>query len=223
MGYDWDFTVFQEYWAALLRGLWVTIHLSFLSSVIGTIIGFALGIFYRLKPLDRLLLPVNDVLRAIPMLVLMFFFYYFPYLQILGRRPPSAYFSALAALTLAQAVFTADLVRAAVDGVPTKTILGARSLGLREPTIWRYIILPDVTRQILPSLVAFFIGNIKLSSLASVIGVEDVVFVAKVAVGQRFRSLEAWVIVALVYVALVIPLSYLARKLEGSEWLRRRS
>ncbi len=223
MGYDWDFSAFLPYRDAFLRGIWVTIKLSVISSILGTLLGFLLGAIFRVRILAYLLLPLNDVGRAIPMLVLMFFFYYFPYPQVLGLPAPSAFACAAAALTFAQMVFTADIFRAAVDGVPQGVILGARSLGLRETTIWRYIVIPDIIRQILPTLVAFYIGSIKLSSLAAVIGAEDVVFVARVAVGQTFRSLEAWVLVALVYVALVLPLSYLARRLEKSEWLLRRA
>lgn len=222
MNYDWDFAAFYPYRWALLRGVWVTIELSFVSSLIGTIVGFPLGILYRLKPLDRALLLVNDAIRAVPPLVLIFFFYYFPYQQIVGVKPPSEFVCAAAALTLAQAVYVADIVRAAVAGVAKGPILGARSLGLTEVAVWRHIILPDVFRQVSPSLVAFVIGNVRLSSLASVIGCQDVVFVAKVAISQRFRSLEAWIIVAAVYVVLVLPLTLLSRRLEASEWLKRR-
>lgn len=223
MGYDWNFSVFAPYVGAFLRGLWVTIQLSVISSIVGTLGGFLLGAVFRLPRLSTPLLLVNDAVRAIPMLVLMFFFYYFPYAQVFGVEPPSAFFCAAAALTVAQAVFTADIFRAAVDGVPERLIMGARSLGLRHATIWWYLILPDIIRQILPTLIAFYIGNIKLSSLASVIGAEDVVFVARVASGQVFRSLEAWAIVAAIYILLVLPLTAMARKLEQSEWLKRRA
>jgi len=222
MNYDWDFSVLTPYLPALARGTWVTIELSVISSLLGTLLGVVLGIVYRLKPLDRVLLPINDILRAIPLLVLIFFIYYFPYTDIFGIPAPSAFVCAVTALTVAMAVYTADIVRAAVDGVSQGSIMGARSLGLQEKEIWRYIVLPDIFRQIIPSLMAFFIGNVRLSSLASVIGCEDVVFVARQAISQRFRSLEAWTIVALIYIVLVLPLSWAARRLENSKWLKRR-
>ena len=223
MSYDWDFSAFWPYRYALLRGVWVTIEISVISTVIGTIIGVALGALFRVVPFKRTIFFLNDVLRAIPLLVLLFFFYYFPYKQIFGIFPLSAFACTILAMSLSQAVFTADLVRAAVDGVSKKTILGARSLGLRESAIWQHVILPDVLRQTLPSLIAFFIGIVKLSSLASVIGCEDVVFVAKIAIGQQFRSLEAWTLVAVIYIILVVPLTMFARRFEESKWLKRRS
>jgi His/Glu/Gln/Arg/opine family amino acid ABC transporter permease subunit len=222
MNYDWDFSVLTPYIPALQRGVLITIELSVIGSLLGTIVGFALGILYRLKPLDRLLLPLNDALRAIPLLVLIFFIYYFPYTEILGIAAPSAFACALIALAVAQAVYTADIVRAAVDGVSKGSIMGARSLGLQEKEIWWHIILPDIFRQILPSLIGFFIGTVRLSSLSSVIGCEDVVFVARSAISQRFRSLEAWIVVSLIYIALVLPLAWVSRYIEKSKWLKRR-
>lgn len=113
-------------------------------------------------------------------------------------------------------------MRAAIDGVSRNSILGAEALGLQRFDILIFIILPDVVRQLLPPMIAFYIGNIKLSSLASVIGCHDTVFVARVAISQTYRSLEAWCIVGLVYIILVVPLGMYARKLEKSEWLIRR-
>jgi len=223
VGYDWDFSVFWPYAWAFVRGLVITIELSVLASVVGTILGILFGPVIRIQGISWWLLPFNDVLRAVPLLVLIFLFYYFPYQSILGIEPPSPFIAAFLALTLAQAVFTADLVRAAIDGVSQQTILGARALGLRESTIWWYIILPDILRQIAPAMVAFFIGNIKLSSLASVIGCQEIVFTARVAMGQTYRSLEAWLIVAAIYIVLVLPLAWAARQLERSEWLKRRT
>lgn len=223
MGYDWDFSALWPYAGALARGTLVTVELSALSFLIGSIAGVALGAAYRLIPFAKAGLFLNDAIRAIPLLVLLFFFYYFPYAQAFGIRPPSAFVCTVLAMSLSQAVFTADLVRAAVDGVPSRAILGARALGLREATIWKYIILPDIIRQILPSLMAFYIGIVRLTSLAAVIGCEEVVFVARVAVSQRYRSLEAWTLVALIYIILIVPQMALARRLERSEWLKRRS
>ncbi len=223
MNYDWNFRYLIPYKDALLYGLWITIQLTLYASVIGTIIGIPLGLFLRFRPLKYLSLLINDIFRAIPLLVLMYFFYYFPYKSWLGINPLSEFTSALLALILTQIVFTADVVRGAVDGVSENTILGAKSLGFKGFQIWIYVIIPDVLRQILPTLVAFYIGNLKLSCLASVISTPDILYVAKTASGQSFRTLEPWIVVGSIYVILVIPLSYLSRKLEFSRWLKRRN
>jgi His/Glu/Gln/Arg/opine family amino acid ABC transporter permease subunit len=222
MEYDWNFRLFFPFWTALVRGAGVTLELGLVSSVIGTVIGFFLGMLLRLPIVGPPLRLFNDTLRAIPILVLMFVFYYFPYLEVLHVRSPSPFWSACLALTFAQANFTGEIVRSAIDGVSQKVIDGGRSIGLKSSTIWIYFVVPDVLRQILPTLMAFLIGNIKLSSLASVIGCEEVVYNARLAVAFTYHTLEAWIIVAFVYVLLVLPLTFAARKLEGASWLQRR-
>ena len=223
MTYDWDFSILAPYRDALLKGAGVSILLALYSSVIGTVIGIALGGIYEKLPMKGVFLFLNDALRSLPPLVAIFFFYFFPYRALFGIYPPSAFLCATAALALSQAVFTAELVRAAKATVPQAPILAAQGLGVSEGAIWWHVVFPDILRQILPALIAFWIGNLKLSSLASVIGVEEVVFVAKVAVGQQFRTLEAWVAVAIIYMALVLPFTLLARRIETSDWIKRRA
>lgn len=222
MEYDWNFTAFEPYLGALVRGAGVSLALAGISSAAGTLLGFLFAFPLRSRPFGPVLGWVNDALRAIPLLVFLFFFYYFPYEQIFGVPSPGAFFAAAAALTLAQANFTAEIVRTAIDAVSPKKIAAARTLGLKERAIWFHVTLPDVVRQTIPTQMAFYIGNLKLSSLASVIGAEELVYVARLSVSQTFRSLEAWIVVAVVYVILVLPFTVLARAVENSQWIRRR-
>ena len=184
--------------------------------------GVPIVIFLLFSIFRRKRLFVHDAVRAVPVLVLLFLAYYFPYIEIIGIAPPSAVFAAIIAMSISQAAYTADIVRAAIDGVSKGPVLAGKALGLKDRHIWCHIIIPDIFRQILPAQVAFFIGIVRLSSLASVIGASEVVYVARVAIAQNFRSLEAWLLVALIYIALVLPLTWLSRKLETSEWLKRR-
>lgn len=221
MPYDWDFSVLAPYKAALARGTLVSVELAVATSVVGTILGIIFGGVFDYLPAKKFVLVLNDAFRSIPQLVLIFFVYYFPYKDIFGIAPPDAFWCALAALSFVQAVFTADLVIAAKHTVSPGPLMAARALGVPEYVIWRKITLPDIFRKILPSLISFWIGNLKLSSLASVIGVADVVFVAKVSIGQQFRTLEAWIVVAAIYVVIVTPCTVAARLVEESAWLKR--
>jgi len=223
MHYDWDFSVLYPYKEALLRGALLSVQLAFVTSVIGTVAGILLGALIEYLPFKPFVLAINDAFRSIPQLVLILFCYYFPYRDVFGINPPEAIWCAVIALSFVQAVFTADLVVAAKHTLSPGPTMAARALGVSEQTIWWHIALPDIIRKILPSLLAFWIGNLKLSSLASVIGVADVVFVAKVSVGQQFRTLEAWVAVAVIYVVIVTPFTIAARYLENSAWLKRHS
>jgi His/Glu/Gln/Arg/opine family amino acid ABC transporter permease subunit len=222
MEYDWNFKVFAPYASMFLQGAWVTIEMSAIAGCLGTLLGFLLGGMFYLVPGKRIVLLLNDVVRAVPLIVLIFIFFYFPYVQVLGIVAPSPFFCATLALTVSQAAFTADLVFGATSRVNPKTVRGGQSLGLSKQAILLHVIIPDIFRQTLPALVAFWIGIIKWSSVASLIGCRDVAYVANVASTQNYRSLEGWTIVALVYVALVLPLTLYSRKLESLEWLQRR-
>jgi len=174
------------------------------------------------KPVQYFLLVINDAIRAVPMLVLLFLVYYFPVNTIFGIKAFGPTFSAILALGISQLAYTADIVRSAVLNVSEKTINGAKALGLKDSQIFRYIITPDVLRQILPAEIAFFIGIIRLSSLAGIIGCQELVFVARSATVDNFRSAEAWILVGCIYVLLVVPLTIFLRYFENTKWIKRR-
>jgi len=222
MSYHWDFSGLAPFWPALVRGVGVTIALTVGASLLGTLLGVPLSLAMRLTgPTGLIARLLTDVLRGIPNLVLIFFLYYFPYQAVFGINAPSGFTVVLFALALAQAAYSADVFRAALGSVPANQLLGLQSLGATRWEVQRLLIIPYITKSTLPAHMGFWLGTLKLSSLASVIGVEDVTFAAKVAMSQTFRSLEAWIVVACVYLALVLPASYLSRTIEQSQWLRR--
>jgi polar amino acid transport system permease protein len=222
MGYSWDFSALRNYEAAFLLGALLTLALGVLSSAIGTILGIPMAMALRLPPIiSGPLGLVMDALRAIPNLVLILAAYYLPYQQLIGASGPTPFQASLIGLTIAQMAYSADLIRSAIDAVPETQLLAIRGIGFREWQVARWVIWPSVVKQVLPSHMALWIGNIKLSSLASTIGVQETVFVARVAMSQTFRSLEAWIVVAAVYISLVTPLTLLQRRIERSAWIRR--
>jgi len=223
MAYSWDFSALRGYQLAFLEGAGITLALGVASSVIGSLLGVPVAILLRQHPLIST--PVGlivDAIRAIPNLVLILAAYYLPFDTLIGWSGPSPFLASLIGLTIAQIAYSADLVRSAIDAVPEAQLTAARGLGFREWQVARWVILPFVVRDVLPSHMALWIGNVKLSSLASTIGVHDSVYVARLAMSQTFRSLESWIVVACIYIALVTPLTLLQRRIERSEWLRRR-
>ncbi len=222
LNYNWDFSFLLSYRDAFLNGIVVTLYVSLMSFIIGTIVGILFGMLIKYIKRNYILLLINDAIRAIPMLVMIFFVYYFPFKALLGINPPNALYSSIIAISISQAAYTADIVRSAINSVSSKTIQGAKALGLKEVVVLRYIILPDIIRQTLPAQIAFLIGIFRLSSLASVIGANEIVFVARTAISQNYRSLEAWIVVAIIYIILILPLTFLSRRLENSKWLKRR-
>lgn len=211
------------YYAPAFRAaILVTLRLTFLSCLFGTLVGLPIaGLMLLPKPIGSIVSFLANTVRAIPDLVLFFFFYYFPYQALLGVQQPSPFISALLAMTTILAVFTGDLFREAILQSPRSQMLGVRAIGYKERQVFRYVTLPSVVRHTLPALIAFWIGILKMSSLASIIGVKDAVYVAKIGMAQSYRSLEAWIIIALIYIVLVLPTIYGLRYLQRRPWMQR--
>lgn len=218
MNYDWNFSRLAPYVDAFASGTYTTLTLTGIVIVIGTVVGLIFGVALRNPLLKVLLYPIVDVLRALPPLVLLLFMYYFLTRQVIGVGVPAFWVAAIA-MSLNLAAFTSDLVRAAVDNAPVAATDAARALGMSESQVMRHIVLPHVLREIIPGMTILYIGMLKMSSLASVINVREVVFTAQTVIANVARSLEAWVIVALIYIVLVVPATYGARAIE--RWARR--
>ena len=222
MSYTFDFSEMIYYAPAFLAAIVVTLRLTLLSCFFGTLLGFPIASLMLLpNPSGSIVTFVIHIVRAIPDLVLFFFFYYFPYREILGIQPPSPFGSAMLAMTTVLAVFSGDLFREAIRQSPRNQMLGVRAIGFKETQVFRHVILPSVVRHTLPALMAFWIGILKMSSLASVIGVNDTVYVAKIGMAQSYRSFEAWITVALIYIILVMPAIYGIRFFQHIPWMQR--
>ncbi len=219
MGYDWNFGRLAPYWPAFLRGALVTVYLTSIVVVAGTLLGVVTGLLLRDKVLRLIISPMVDVLRALPPLVLLLFMYYFMTRQTIGVAVP-AFWVSVVAMSLNLCAFTAELVRSAVDNVPGAYLDAGRALGMSHSQLTRHIVLPHVVRETLPSMTVLYIGMLKMSSLASVIAVRETVYAAQTVMATLARSLEAWVVVACIYVILVLPASHAARWLE---WRLRRT
>lgn len=215
MNYDFDFSVVWRYWSAIRHGFAVTLFLTILVISAGTPLGFAYALLLRRCPRwgQALLIFVMDVVRSIPVLVLIFLSYYLlP--ALFPVRVPSPFVIACLSLSIYLAAFCADVIRGALAIVPGGYLDAARAVGLsRRQVFWRFE-LRWVVKTVLPSLALLWIGMLKNSSLASVIGVYELTHTADGIVANSFRSIETYTVVAMCYIAVVLPFSTLARRLE---------
>lgn len=218
MHYDWNFWRLEPYVGAFASGAITTVALTLLTIILGTVGGIPLSYIVLHRRTRLFVIPFVDIIRAVPPLVLLLFTYYFITPQVVGIDL-SAFWVAVIALSANLAVFTADVFRAGIEGVPRGEIDAARALGLSRRQIQQHVVLPSVLKQSLPALVVLYIGMLKLSSLAALITVYELVFVAQTVIADVSRSLEVWVVVAATYVALVVPATYGARHFE--RWLLR--
>jgi polar amino acid transport system permease protein len=261
MGYDWNFSILANpvYLGALAKGLLVTLQLSAICILIGTPLGVAIGCLpaatrgfgfdavlrshsrTRLQGLlrkvsrilaDAVVFLFIDVIRAIPLLLLMLTCYYaLPYISPelagsfhwTGAAPVSPFASAAVAMSINLAAFVADLVRAAFTGVSRGSILAGLAVGMDRSLVIRRVVLPEVLREIWPGLVLLYITMLKMSTLASALTVWELLHSAESLIQSTYRTLELYLAVCVVFVAMIVPISIFARRLERSEALRRRS
>jgi polar amino acid transport system permease protein len=204
----------QENLAFLLSGLFTTISLSLLSISSSIIIGLALLLLRQssLKIIKTISISLIEILRAIPILVMLLWVYYG--LPITFGIQLSPFAAAVLALALSDSAFETEIFRSGIQSVPIGQKLAAQSLGLKPLHTFRFIILPQALRIILPALGNQYIYVLKMSSLASIIGVLDITRRANELVTITYRPLEIYSFLVLEYLALVLVVSFAVRKIE---------
>lgn len=217
MTYDWDFSVIWPYLPVFLSGLWMTIVLSALTILIGTATGFGLGVALStsLLVVRWPLLGLVDIVRSTPTLVLLLASNYFLPV-ILGRPDMGAFTLALVALSINLAAFIGDVVRGAIANVARAELDAARAVGLSETQVLFRVTIPSVIRITLPTLTLLYLAIVKNSSLASVIAVYELTHAGGLIIAERYRALEVYAVITAFYIALIMPLTLFARRLESS-------
>ncbi|RJQ57099.1 MAG: amino acid ABC transporter permease [Desulfobacteraceae bacterium] len=196
-----------------LKGLWMTIAVSGLSLVMGTVIGFSWGIIRasRYRVLNILIGAWVDLIRGTPFLVQIFIiFFILPEFGIQLEAFPSA----VIALTNLAACFICEIVAAGILAVAYGQTEAAVSTGLNRYEQLRYVIMPQAMRIITPSLVGQYVLLIKDSSVVSTIGVVDVTRVGWLTVQRIPQGLLVFGLVGLLYFSICYPLIRLSSYFE---------
>jgi polar amino acid transport system permease protein len=197
-----------------LRGLGTTVALSLISLVLGTLIGFALGMLRAggSRMISAAIGAWVDLIRGTPFLVQIFLiFFILPEFGIeLG-----AFTAGIIALTNLAACFICEIVAAGIGAVPTGQVEAALASGLSRWQRMRQVVLPQAMRVILPPLVGQYVLLIKDSSVVSAIGLTDLTRVGWLVVQRVPNGLLVFAIVGLGYFLVCYPLITLARRLES--------
>ncbi|KQZ96022.1 amino acid ABC transporter permease [Mesorhizobium sp. Root157] len=196
-----------------LRGLGMTVILSALSLIIGTMLGFALGIA-RAEGGRILSSSIDvwvDLIRGTPFLVQVFIvFFILPEVGI----ELDAFSAGVISLSNMAACFICEIVRAGVAAVPRSQAEAAATLGLRRWQRMRLVVIPQAMRLILPPLVGQYVLLIKDSSVVSVIGLTDLTRIGWLVVQRVPNGLLVFALIGLGYFLVCYPLILLARRLE---------
>lgn len=196
-----------------LKGVWMTVAVSGLSLIFGTIIGFICGILRTSgNTFVKLIIGIwVDLIRGTPFLVQVFIiFFILPSFGIELEAFPAA----VIALSNLAASFICEIVAGGILAVPTGQREAATASGLSRYQQLRHIILPQAMRTILPPLVGQYVLLVKDSSVVSAIGVVDITRVGWLAVQRVPEGLMVFGLVGLLYFAICYPLINLSSFLE---------
>jgi polar amino acid transport system permease protein len=201
---------------AVLTGLPLTLLVTFCSFVIGALVGIPimLGLRSPWLPLRLVVRLVVDLVRGVPPIVWLFLLYFG--VSIGGSRFDSIT-AALLALGLISGAYLAEIYRGAFQTLSIGQTEAARALGLGRATTFVRVLAPQAVRIALPSVTSYLLALVKDSSLASTIGVAEMVFQATTFARQNptTAGLTPFFVSALVYLAVSIPLAILARRLDS--------
>ncbi len=195
------------------KGLWMTVAVSGLSLIAGTIVGFICGILRATgnKFLKFIIGAWVDLIRGTPFLVQIFIiFFILPGIGIELEAFPAA----VIALSNLAASFICEIVAAGILAVPSGQREAATASGLSGYQQLRYIVLPQAMRTILPPLVGQYVLLVKDSSVISAIGVVDLTRVGWLTVQRVPEGLMVFGLVGLLYFAVCYPLINLSSFLE---------
>ena len=200
----------------LAGGLKYTLLLSITAIVISIVVGLLVALPGLSK--NRWLRGVNrvyvEVVRAVPILVLILWVYYG--LPIVMGLAVSVFWAGVIALALSDSAFEAEIFRAGIQSIDRGQLEASDSIGLGYIDRMRYIVLPQAIRRVLPPLGNQLVYMLKMSSLVSVIGMEELTRRANELVTSQYRPLEIYTVLIIEYLLLILLVSAAVR------WFERR-
>ena len=200
----------------LLSGLTTTILISVISIFISMFLGFVVAIpsLAKSKFLTYINIGYVEIIRAIPLLVLILWIYYgLPIMTGISFNP---FVSGIIALSISESAFQAEIFRAGINSIKKSQWEAGSSLGLNFFKKLRLVILPQAIKNILPAIGNQFVYVLKMSSLVSIIGIGDLTRKANELVVTTYRPLEIYTFLILEYLVLILIVSFFVRKLENN-------
>ena len=222
LGYNWQWNRVPRYliktsadgwqFGPLLQGLWLTLGITLISLCLSMTIGL-ISALMRLSTswMARAISWVYlELIRNTPLLIQIFIIYFvFAPILDLGR-----FTSAVVALSLFEGAYAAEIIRAGILSIPTGQWEASASLGMSKGQSYRYIILPQALRQMIPPLTSQGISLVKDSALVSTIAIYDLTMQGQQIIAETFLTFEIWFVIALIYLAVTMILSILVKYLE---------
>lgn len=161
----------------LLQGLWVTIYVSLISIALSFVLGLVFGFirYVKIKYLSAIVGFVIDIIRNLPLLLIIFFTYFgLPELGIITNPTVAS----IIALVVFEGAMLAEIVRSGIAAVDPGQMEGARSNGMTYMQAMYHVIIPQALNKMIPSLLSQFVSLVKDTSLATIIVLPELLFLS---------------------------------------------
>lgn len=200
----------------LFDGFYYTVLISLCAILISVLLGLLIALpglssKRRFRGINR---TYVELVRAVPILVLILWVYYG--LPQLAGISISVFWAGVLALALSDSAFEAEIFRAGIQSIDKGQYEAAHTISLNYVDTMRYVILPQAIRRILPALGNQLVYMLKMSSLVSIIGLQELTRRANELVVTEYRPLEVYTILVLEYLFLILIVS------AGVRWLEKR-
>ncbi|WP_416881327.1 amino acid ABC transporter permease [Marivita sp.] len=215
MGYNWQWYRIPQYfytftddgfqWGEISVGLVKTLTLSSIAFALAVVMGLIVALL-RLSGLvvcTAVSVAFLELIRNIPLLVLLYLFYY-----VLGPIFGfDRYWASILCLSVFHSVLISEIFRAGINAVAKGQWEAATSIGMSKGQAYRYIILPQSIRFMLPPMTGEVVHMVKSSAIVSVIAVAELTTIGRNIISETYMSFEVWFTIAAVYMVVTLILS----------------
>ena len=206
-------SIFLEFKYKFFFGFFMTVIISIFSLICSLIIGTLLAMGYKTRflPIHYFTKIFIEIIRGTPLIVQIYLFFY-----VIGTalNIENRYVMGILIMAIFSGSYVAEIIRGGIDSIDKTQIESAKALGFTNYQKYRYIILPQVVKRVMPPLAGQFASLIKDSSLLSIIAVNEFTKNVQEVDSITFTPIENYAVLAIGYILLTYPISHLSKKLE---------
>lgn len=217
--------IFAKYHQMIFKGIGYTMLVSIIGTIIGLVIGLLIGVFRTMptpknkflrvlkKAADWILSAYVEIFRGTPMMVqAMVIFWGFALIN--NGVTLNVVFAGLFIVSINTGAYMAEIVRGGIISVSKRQFEGAHAIGMTHAQTMFYVVIPQVLRNILPSVANEFVINIKDTSVLNVIGFTELYFVAYTINSINYQTFATYLLVAIIYFVLTFTITRILRLIE---------
>jgi polar amino acid transport system substrate-binding protein len=212
--------IVEDRYKLVLQGLWVTMVISILSAIFGTILGFGVCMMRR-APSRWANIPANVFIRSIqgtPIVVLLMILYYI----VFGSTDINAILVAVVGFSMNFAAYVSEMMRTGIDAVDRGQHEAAYALGFNRLQVFTKITFPQAARHVLPVFKGEFISMLKMTSIVGYIAIQDLTKMSDIIRSRTYEAFFPLIATALIYFVIAYGMAYLLSLVEISVDPKRR-